>query len=138
MTQWATADPDVVRVLRDSPSQPQKLVVDSRYLWPTVVFEQVCHCNGNFGGVDCNECAYGWNPETNCETRKDYVIRKSFIRLSPKEKEDFVDATLDLKSEICLWMNIMAHPPILLVLQSMSLGGSTQIFGTQYVTLNIG
>ena len=110
MTQWATADPDVVRVLRDSPSQPQKLVVDSRYLWPTVVFEQVCHCNGNFGGVDCNECAYGWNPETNCETRKDYVIRKSFSRLSPKEKEDFVDATLELKNETGYWSVVVEEP----------------------------
>ena len=110
MRQWETADPDVVRVLQDSPNQPQKLVVDSRYLWPTVLFEKVCQCNGHFGGVDCSECAYGWNG-ADCETRKDPpVMRKSFSRLSPKEKEDFVDATLELKKETGYWSVVVEEP----------------------------
>ena len=109
MTQWEKADPDVVRVLRDSPSQQQKLVVDSRYLWPTVVFEKVCRCNSNFGGVDCNDCAYGWNG-ADCDTRKDPVIRKRFSRLSHMEKEDFVNATLELKNEMGYWSVVVEEP----------------------------
>ena len=100
--QWIQANSDVVSIMLDAPNQPQKRTADSRYQWPTVVFERVCKCSGNYGGVDCGDCDFGWTGG-DCATRKTPVFRKSFDRLSEEEKQTFVDATVDLKNEMGIW-----------------------------------
>ena len=105
------ADPEVNAILEDAPNQPQKGTADARYLWPTVVFENVCVCNGNFGGVDCNECDFGWTGiGSGCTTRKTPVNRTSFGRLTTIEKQTVVNATRDLKNEMGYWSVIVAEP----------------------------
>ena len=110
VAQREMSDSEVTGVLADSPNQPQKGTADSRYLWPTVVFEMMCICTGNFGGVDCNECNFGWKG-SDCNTRKTRVIRKSFSRLTETEKETVVNATRDLKNEMGYWSVIVEEPP---------------------------
>ena len=107
--QWIQANSDVVRIMLDAPNQPQKRTADSRYQWPTVVFEKVCKCSGNFSGVDCGDCAFGWTGG-DCATRKTPVFRKSFASLSAEEKQTFVDATRDLKNEMGIWSVVVEEP----------------------------
>ena len=58
-TQWELADPDITTILKHTPDRPQKGKADTRYLWPTVVFEKVCVCKGHFWGGDCSQCNFG-------------------------------------------------------------------------------
>ena len=109
LQQWSKADSTVVDILRDTPNQPAKGTADARYLWPTVVFENVCQCKGNYGGYNCMECDFGWSG-TNCQTRKGRVVRKHFASLTDEEKNDFVSATIQLKNEIGVWSVIVAEP----------------------------
>ena len=102
-------DREVLEILEDAPYNEQKGTADARYKWPTVVFEQVCVCNGNYWGVNCNECKFGWTG-VNCNARKKAVVRKSFARLSDQEKEVFVNATRDLKNEMNYWSVIVEEP----------------------------
>ena len=44
-------DREVLEILKDAPNNEQKGTADARYLWPTVVFENVCVCNGNYWGA---------------------------------------------------------------------------------------
>ncbi len=90
--QWELADSEVNEILQNTPNEPQKGTADARYLWPTVVFEHVCVCSGNYGGVDCRECNFGWTG-SDCSTRKTPVIRKSFNRLTTAEKQTLINAT---------------------------------------------
>ncbi|XP_064402552.1 L-dopachrome tautomerase-like [Halichondria panicea] len=103
------ADQEIVAVLRNAPNVLQKGTIDSRYLWPTMVFENVCICSGNFYGVDCSECAFGWSGE-NCEN-KTLVVRRSFGSLSSSEKESVTNGMLMLKSEMGYWSVVTEEPP---------------------------
>ena len=107
--QLKCANPQVVEILEDTPNVPEKGTADARYQWPTVVFENVCVCNGNFWGANCSECAFGWTGE-NCEEKKAPVIRKSFARLSDEEKQTFIDATQQLKKETGRWSVVVKEP----------------------------
>ncbi len=78
------SEQEIVDVLRNAPTT-DKGTIDSRFLWPTMVFQNVCICSGNFYGVDCNECAFGWSGE-NCAT-KTRIVRRSFGSLLDSEKE---------------------------------------------------
>ena len=107
--QWELADSEVNEILQNTPNEPQKGTADARYLWPTVVFEHVCVCSGNYGGVDCRECNFGWTG-SDCSTRKTPVIRKSFNRLTTAEKQTLINATRDLKKEMGYWSVIVEEP----------------------------
>ena len=109
VAQWNLADSEVTDLLEDAPNNPQKGTADARYLWPTVVFERVCVCNGNYWGVNCNECDFGWTGN-NCTTRKTPVVRKSFSRLTPAEKQTLIDATRALKNEMGQWSVVVEEP----------------------------
>ena len=109
VARWGKANSEVNAILEDAPNQPQKGTADARYLWPTVVFDKVCLCNGNFGGVDCSECDFGWTGR-DCSKRKTPVIRKSFGRLTETEKQTVVNATRNLKKEMGYWSVIVEEP----------------------------
>ena len=72
---------------------------DSRYLWPSVVFQNICICNRHFGGVDYSGCDFGWT-DADCAMQKTPVVRKSFARLSEEEKQTLDSATQKLKKEM--------------------------------------
>lgn len=59
-TQSEKADSTVINILRYALNTPEKGTADAHYLRPTVVFENVCVCNGTFGEVhvDRNECVW--------------------------------------------------------------------------------
>lgn len=107
--QWEVANRTVTKILRDAPDEAEKGSVDARYLWPTIVFERVCECKGNYGGVDCSKCDFGWTG-SNCNERKRPVVRRSFGRLTPEEKEAVVSATKGLKDETGYWSVIVEEP----------------------------
>ncbi len=107
--QWESANSTIVEILRNAPNTPQKGTADGRYLWPTVVFENVCNCSGNYGGYNCLECDFGWTGE-DCQTRKIPVIRKNFNRLTETEKISFTEATQQLKNEMGVWSVIVEEP----------------------------
>ncbi len=97
------SDPEIVAVLKNASNVTEKgSTIDSRYLWPTMVFENVCICSGNFYGVDCSECAFGWSGE-NCGMKKQPVQRKSFGSLLDSEKQNVTNGMLMLKSEMGYW-----------------------------------
>ena len=107
--QWKLGDSNVTNILLDAPNQQEKGTADARYLWPTVVFDNVCVCNDNFGGFDCNECDFGWTGST-CNTKKTPVVRKSFSRLTQEERQILVNTTRDLKNEMGYWSVIIEEP----------------------------
>ena len=108
--QYQDANSIVREILRNAPNEPEKGTADSRYLWPTVVFENVCECSGNYGGIDCTECNFGWTG-SDCNTKKTPVIRRSFSSFTPEEKERFVTATMELKNEMGFWSVVVEEPP---------------------------
>ncbi len=109
ISQWENANSTIVEILRNAPNTTQKGTADGRYLWPTVVFENVCNCSGNYGGYNCLECDFGWTGE-DCQTRKTLVIRKNFARLTATEKSAFTEATQQLKNEMGVWSVIVEEP----------------------------
>ena len=120
VAQWELADSEVNEILRNTPNEPQKGTADARYLWPTVVFERVCVCSRNYGGVNCSEYDFGWTG-TDCSTRKTPVIRKSFNRLTTAEKQTLINATRDLKKEMGYWSVIVGEPSKCLNIQLIHL-----------------
>ena len=109
IAQWELGNTTITSILQDAPNQPQKGTIDARYLWPTIVFESVCVCNGNFWGVDCSDCGFGWTGE-DCTVRKTPVLRRSFHSLTKEERQMVANATRDLKKEIGYWSVIVQEP----------------------------
>ena len=106
--QWESANSTLTDIIRDAAEVPEKSTTDSRYLWPTAVFENVCECHNNYGGVDCSECDFGWTGE-DCE-EKSIIIRKPFRKLKEAEKINLIEATIALKNETDQWSVIIAEP----------------------------
>ena len=57
---------------------------DERFNWPTGFFTRVCHCKGNYAGVDCGDCKFGFEG-TDCKTKSTRRIRKSAAKMSDQE-----------------------------------------------------
>ena len=109
VAQWELANSTITDILRNSPNLAGKGTADGRYLWPTVIFENVCICNNNYGGFDCSECDFGWTGD-NCTEKKQPVVRQAFHTLTDDERDAFVQATMTLKSEMGYWSAITAEP----------------------------
>ncbi|VDM01621.1 unnamed protein product [Schistocephalus solidus] len=61
---------------------------DDRLHWPLVFFNQTCHCEGNFFGLACDECWFGWkNPD--CLTR-DVFTRRNVLSFTPEERKKLI------------------------------------------------
>lgn len=69
-------------------------VQDDRFNWPTRFFSHLCKCEGNFFGLACNECYFGWTGP-NCDQRVTYV-RKNALKMTPKEQEMFVNVVAQM------------------------------------------
>ena len=50
-------------------------------------FIQMCICHGNFFGVDCGECAFGWEGQ-NCDVKKKIVKRRNILHLTSDERHE--------------------------------------------------
>ena len=109
VAQYEKDNQTVVEILRNAPNVMQKGTADARFMWPTVVFENVCVCEGNYWGADCSECNFRWTG-SNCNTRRPLVVRKSFARLTSEEKQTFIDATAELKREVGVWSVVVEEP----------------------------
>ena len=90
VAQWELADSEVNEILQNTPNEPQKGTADARYLWPAVVFEWICVCSGNYGGVDCSECDFGWTGY-DCSTRKTFSNSSQELQPSHYRRETDFD-----------------------------------------------
>ena len=109
VNQWRDADPDIMEILSNAEYTDTKETIDARYQWPIAVFENVCQCNNNYGGVDCSECNFGWTGEA-CGDKAQVVTRKPFQNLNEEERMSLIQATITLKSEMGRWSVIVAEP----------------------------
>ena len=107
--QWELADPVITDILKHAPVLSQKGKADTRYLWPTVVFEKICVCKGHFWGGDCSDCDFGWTG-SDCNTRKTPVVRRNFAHLTKAEKQVLITAMRDLKKEESYSVVIVEEP----------------------------
>ena len=103
------ADSTITEILLNAPNEQDKGTIDARCQWPIAVFESVCECHNNYGGVDCSKCDFGWTGE-NCEEKAQVVTRKPFQNLNEQEKRALIQATIDLKSEMGQWSVIVGEP----------------------------
>ncbi|TPP62724.1 Tyrosinase [Fasciola gigantica] len=79
---------------------PKHMRQDDRMHWPSHFFKHTCKCEGNFFGVACDECWYGWEGPL-CNKRHK-VVRRNIFSYTPKEREMFVNIvakTTQLKSD---------------------------------------
>ena len=109
MTQANSANTTITTILQNAPTTTEKGTIDSRYLWPTLVFEYVCICSGNYYGANCSECAFGWKGD-DCQTQKRTVVRRSFNSLTTSEKQRVVNGLQSLKNEVDHWTIIDTEP----------------------------
>ena len=70
--------------------RPDTNETDFRYNWPARIFTRVCKCTGNWAGYDCSRCKRGYGG-TNCAVKQDPVVRRSFLDLSPSEKNRIIE-----------------------------------------------
>lgn len=64
------------------------LLRDDRLNWPIRFFKKMCRCEGNFYGIACEKCWYGWEGE-NCD-RKSIITRRNIHSFSKLEKKRFL------------------------------------------------
>ena len=106
---WSRSRPDIVEIIRNSTNLPGKGKADFRYKWPTVVFERVCVCGGNYYGADCTECKFGYTGD-DCGTRKTIITRKTFSRLNQTEKDEVIQGYSLLKHDYGRWGVVVDEP----------------------------
>nr|ARM37837.1 tyrosinase precursor-like protein [Schmidtea mediterranea] len=61
---------------------------DDRMHWPTRFFKRMCNCEGNFFGIACESCWYGWEGR-NCD-RRVIKIRRNIFSFSELERMRFL------------------------------------------------
>lgn len=71
---------------------------DDRHNWPHVFFQRGCKCKGNFMGVDCGECKWGYTGE-NCELRK-MLVRQNVKHLTDAERRQYFETVAKAKKII--------------------------------------
>ncbi|XP_065184385.1 tyrosinase-like [Sycon ciliatum] len=84
-----SSDPaDILAYLKNTTYEP------SRYPWPNRVFTQVCECEGDWAGYNCDECKFGYvrtpmgqGGVAQCVKRQTPLVRRNFLTLSPSERD---------------------------------------------------
>lgn len=62
--------------------------IDDRIGWPLAFFNRTCRCAGNYGGVNCGECRFGyWG--ANCSEYRE-LVRRNLLTLSNAEQQKFI------------------------------------------------
>ncbi|VDN11547.1 unnamed protein product [Dibothriocephalus latus] len=61
---------------------------DDRLHWPLTFFNQTCRCEGNFFGLICEECWFGWEGP-DCLTRRVYT-RRNVLSFTPQERKKLI------------------------------------------------
>ena len=107
---WSLSNPDVIAYMLNSTNIPGKGKADMRYQWPTVVFENVCMCTGNYYGPDCTDCKFGYTG-TDCNTKAPIRMRKQFSSLTAYEKEQLIRGFSELKNEYGRYAVAVDDPP---------------------------
>lgn len=77
-------------LVSDEPHGPQypHSGIDDRERWPLAFFNRTCRCAGNYGGVNCGECKFGyWG--SNCAEYRESV-RRNILSLSTAEQQKFI------------------------------------------------
>ncbi|XP_036391960.1 tyrosinase [Megalops cyprinoides] len=77
-------------VVSDLPNGPQypHTNIDDRERWPLVFYNRTCRCAGNFMGVNCGECKFGYFG-ANCAERRESV-RRNIFQLSVTDRQKFI------------------------------------------------
>ena len=70
---------------------------DTRQNWP-YYFQNLCKCNGNYGGYDCGECIYGKTGDS-CENNT-IITRKEVGSLTAQERDAFLAALKMAKTSL--------------------------------------
>ena len=87
---------------------------DTRYQWPTEVFQSVCSCEHPYGGADCTECDFGYsiNSKGMCE-KSGLRERKNYVSLMVQERADLIKVLNEAKNEeesLYKWAVITEEP----------------------------
>ncbi|XP_070564639.1 tyrosinase-like [Ptychodera flava] len=73
-----------------------------RFQWPTTFFNRTCHCFGNFEGVDCSMCKFGWTGP-NCDVKRQRV-RRNILQMGKDDVEKFKRYLLMAKDTVSDYM----------------------------------
>uniref|UniRef100_A0A673AFK8 Tyrosinase copper-binding domain-containing protein n=1 Tax=Sphaeramia orbicularis TaxID=375764 RepID=A0A673AFK8_9TELE len=81
-----------------APHSPQPLPKskDYREHWPSVFYDTVCTCYGNYDGFDCGQCSPGWTGPT-C-TQRHHVLRKEITDMTESERVNFFESLQKAKT----------------------------------------
>ncbi|XP_062329635.1 tyrosinase [Osmerus eperlanus] len=77
-------------VVSDEPHGPQypHSGVDDRERWPLAFYNRTCRCAGNYGGVSCGECRFGFaGPGCSAQAAS---VRRSVMAMSTAEQQRFI------------------------------------------------
>jgi hypothetical protein len=63
---------------------------DDRLHWPLRFFTDICQCKGNYGGIGCGKCRFGYTGPT-CGTPLPKRVRQSVWKMSVEEQRRYMD-----------------------------------------------
>ncbi|KAG7259423.1 hypothetical protein CRUP_014117, partial [Coryphaenoides rupestris] len=62
--------------------------IDDRERWPLAFFNRTCRCAGNYDGVNCGECRFGYRGPGCAEYRE--AVRRNILSLSVAEQQKLI------------------------------------------------
>lgn len=83
---------------------------DDRMQWPSRFFKYMCQCEGNYFGVGCETCWFGWKG-ANCNKQKK-TIRRDIMSYTPEERQKFVNIVAKMPDTPTDYLIIFEKDPI--------------------------